>query len=230
MIAVSSFGKDSIGECLRHLRENNNEELKVIVDNGGQSKNYIESIIKMIGLNNAVVVENEGNWEWSAWWKAYNSFPNEDRYLFIHDSMFLKKNSEHIYQYVVDDDDVFIFDTRLNGGWWSSKYDIRNSNTTKQFGKIFSVDRNDFNLVFGSMFACRKKTMQDLQNAGIMSIHANDRCDAEACERLLGIAFDELKKNVIIYPDRKTILPPKPGGRRVTSTNLFDKVRSGRSS
>ena len=230
MIVVSSFKFDSIFRCMKHLKNYNNEEKKVIIDNKGLAAKKIRAAAKMLGLKNLVVVENDGNWEWSAWWTAYNLFPNEDRYLFIHDSMFLKKNVSYIFNEIASEDDIFIFDTREGMGWWSSAYDIKNANSTKKFSQIANTDRNDFNLVFGSMFACYNKTMKDLSEYGIMSISAENRCDAEACERLLGIAFLELGKNIILHKDRKVIYPPNPGEIRKTETDLFIKVRSNRSS
>lgn len=201
MIVIANYKRNFIFENLLNTKKYVKEKI-VVIDNQSDNCDDITEFIKKNKIN-ALAFTSDKNWEWSAWWDAYKRFPNEDRYMFIHDSMFVTQPCYLFYR-GINDNTVSIFDTR-NPGWHMSSYRLQNSRLSLEFLKKFKYDKADFRLVFGSMFCCNGKILKDMNSRGLMNMSANNREEAEASERLLGIYFKKFNIKVNVYNKNRQI-------------------------
>lgn len=86
--------RNFIYQLVDDIRKFHEEEKIVIVDSDSEDKSYFElqSLYKNIQI---LDVKNE-NYHVGAYWIAYNAFPDEDFYYFLHDSMRVKDNLDFL--------------------------------------------------------------------------------------------------------------------------------------
>jgi hypothetical protein len=229
MIVISNFKREFIFHNLNLLKDqsNTNKHGKILViDNQSKDCSDLNKYMKENGINGEAII-NDGNWEWSAWWKAYSTYPNEEKYLFIHDSMFVTPKTEVIFDTVNNDGHVLIFDTR-RAGWWSSKYDIKGCDLSRKVLNHIKYFKQDFHLVFGSMFCCTRGVLEKMKNDGLMNFVSTDRTEAEAAERLLGVYFKSKNIKTFLLKKHKTIVHSRYKNFEI-GDRLFLKFRPTRS-
>lgn len=201
MIVIANYGRNFIFKNLSNLKKLTNEKI-LVIDNNSKDCKDISDFMSNNNINGKSIL-NKDNWEWSAWWAGYYDSPNEDKYMFIHDSMFINKPTDFFFS-GLNNKTVSIFDTR-NPGWHISKYNIKNCDLSIKFLNKFKYNKTDFRLVFGSMFCCNNKILRDMNSRGLMGFSAKNRTEAEAAERLLGVYFKKFGINTVVNNKNKII-------------------------
>ena len=231
MIVIATAGKTFIKENFKYISKFNSHEKICIVDNLNKGNDYIEGIKREHPNMDIKLINSKENLrEWGSWWAAYNKYPNEEQYCFIHDSMYLKKPIKNIT--TNDKDSVYCFSVRR--GWVNSAH--KKSEFMKNFSKTYSIPiegGNSFFLIFGCMFIASNQVMKKIRSKGIMKTYAKTRSEACTSERALGHVFKNLGIKINFFSDKSPSGKNSKGTAKlsnfvVTENELYIKIRSGR--
>lgn len=224
MIVICTYGNDFIIENLNYVKKYNKKH-KVVIVNNAMSVNK-ENIQKRFSDLKISIIDRKDNLrEIGSWWAAYEKFPNEPWYCFVHDSMYLKKDASLL----TPKEGVFVFSSKKG---WNGNHHMK-SRVGEDFYKLIGKPTSNIYLVFGCMFVCPNSVMKKLKEKGITKIHAKSRSEAMSSERLMGLCFARM--NIPMKVFTKIIPSGKKGNSAASRSNwvrtendLYVKIRSGR--
>jgi len=95
-VIACKFNKEKpvIYNLVNSIRKYHETEKIVIVDSDSQDKSYFE--LKNMYQNVEILNVMNKHYHVGAYWIAYNAFPEEDFYYFMHDSMLVKDNLDYL--------------------------------------------------------------------------------------------------------------------------------------
>lgn len=154
-----------------------------VVDSNSSDKSYFDDIKKY----DNVIIEDVGNiyYQIGANWHAYKTYPDEDFYYFLHDSMRIKANLDYLKK---EDLTVFMYFHRF-GGFEAFSTKIDNETKFKyKFGG---------NGVQGPIYFCKNKVMKTLLEMGADKILPTTKQETGACEGCYGFFFEDIGYDLI---------------------------------
>ena len=166
-------------ELVDGIRKFHPYERIVIVDSGSDDKSYFE--LQDIYPN--IIVEDVCNKGWmvGAYWHAYNKYPDEDFYYFLHDTMRIKANIDYMKQQ--DLTLLFTFYRSEPFNKWSNRVTCETN--------IKYYNTNGFGC-FGPTFMCKNHVMKKLKELGCGNIIPTDKIGVGCCEGMYGFFFEHL--------------------------------------
>lgn len=154
------------------------DEPVCIVDNASPDRSYQADFPDLPILNVA-----ESHYEAGAWWTAFAVFPDEPYYFFLHDSMVVQESLESyktkplwVPGYLADFGGCSAYHQQL-----IKEFIAR---TTYTFPERFYG-------AAGNVFFCQNDLMRRMKDRGMDQLLPKDKREAEAMERVWGIAFQQ---------------------------------------
>jgi hypothetical protein len=152
----------------------------VIVDTASPDRTYMP---EARALGAEIVTLDENIWDTGVWWYAHKTFKNEPFFYFLHDSTRVRAD---LTRYA---------DRPLTITGYQEKYDGCVERHKRRIPEIvrevYGRDVPDpFYSCACSLFFCQREVLDKLAAAGLDRIAVRDRTDAEAMERVWGIAFE----------------------------------------
>ena len=114
-----------------------------------------------------------------AYWHAYESFPDEDFYFFMHDSMLVKANLDYLKTRELVT--MCFFDRNQgNFNFWSNKVE----------STLNIPYKNEGLGCYGPIFFCKNSVMKSLDKLNVGSILPNNKQETGYCEGMYGFLFE----------------------------------------
>ena len=135
------------------IREYHADEKIVVVDSNSNDKSYFEKISQY-----DVIVEDVSNENWmiGAYWHAFNKFPNEEFYFFMHDSMRVKSNLD----FLKEKDLTIMMHFERAGGYFDEWNEIIGDKLKYNYEKKGGG-------CCGPIFFCKNKVMAKMKENGV---------------------------------------------------------------
>lgn len=206
---------DFIYNCVRSIKENHPESPILIVDSNSPDKSYF----KLNQLENVEIADiGNQNYDTGAYWYAYKNKPNYDSYIFLQDSIYIKKP---LYQYLSNSlTSIRFFISRKSIGKFkfitgrnhafkyilAKRFNIKNMPEIDGYGfdspdqiewcenqlkKTSYFFPNIWNSLFGPMMICDRSVFTKLSNKGFDKILPTNKLEQMCMERLFGIALTQ---------------------------------------
>jgi hypothetical protein len=167
-----------------------NEKIAV-VDSDSEDKSYFNFLDDDIIIHD---IQNK-NYTLEAFFQAYIRNPDEDFFYNIHDSI------------IIQSDLSFIKDKELTvmRYWDSPPVPMgrdKNDNDLVDWANPIMIDNLGYGVpgfykgIFGPIFMCSRKVMDDMSHAGFFNIKPEDKWQACAMERITGIVLENLGYDV----------------------------------
>lgn len=155
------------------IRSYHKDDKIVIVDSDSSDKSYFEDLKKY-----NVIIEDVKNRNWmiGAYWYAFNKYPNEEYYFFMHDSMRVKSN---LNMYKNNELTILAYFNRNIGNYngWSDM--VKTITLYKDYSNIGSG-------VYGPIFFCKNIVMQKLKEKNVHLILPENKEGTWYSERAYG--------------------------------------------
>lgn len=164
-------------QLVKDIRTYHPTEKIVVVDSDSNDKSYFE-ILKEYD----VIIEdvNNNNWMVGAYWHAYNKYPNEEFYFFLHDSMRVKANLDYLKER--DLVTLMNFDRVLgNFNTWGERITLES-----EYNYL-----NEGSGCYGPIFFCKNKVMKRMLEMGANKFLPNNKAETGYCEGCYGFFFEE---------------------------------------
>jgi hypothetical protein len=192
-IIPCKFDKENpiIFECVQAITDHHPGDLIAIIDSDSEDKGYqkdFDSQVKFYDVKNR-------HYALEAYRIGYEDNQDENFFYCIHDSLIIQSN----ISFVEKSDFTTV-------RWWKSP------------PSVFDIDENGFDLsiwaneqmqmhlgyqipseykgVFGPMFFCSRKVMEDFKNSGLFNIRPKRKLESCATERIVGIVSSKLGYDV----------------------------------
>lgn len=205
---------NSIFNCVDSIKKFYHNPNIVVIDSDSPDKKYFEVLKKK---KITVVNAKNKNYDTGAYWYAFKKYKNVKFFYFLQDSIVLKKN---LSEYEKKDLTTIRYFYSINkvGGFVFQKTKKNFINKIKDFLKINNIKKHDIygfdfleqinwsiqqlkktnyfmpNLwvsVFGPMFMCKRKVMNNLYKNNFYKIMPKNKIQQMTMERLFGIAFQQ---------------------------------------
>lgn len=144
--------------------------------------------------NVRVLTYENDNYCEGALWRAYNQFPKEDFFYWIHDSLIIQDNLEYLkssdlttvrYFYPPKFDNTFGFGSYDNLAWGKNR-----------LLTTCNLQITDYIGVFGPMFMVKRIVLEQVEKLRFNLVLPTNKNEAVSMERLWGIIFSYLRKDV----------------------------------
>jgi hypothetical protein len=165
-------------QLVTDIRQHHPHEKILVVDSNSTDKSYFQALSEF-----QVIVEDIGNENWmiGAYWHAYKKFPNEDYYFFLHDSMRVKANLDHLKLDPLVT--LCYFDRSIsNFNTWSGRVE-------NELGIPYSTEGKG---CYGPIFFCENEIMRKLASLGADSLLPANKQETGYCEGMYGFFFEYL--------------------------------------
>jgi hypothetical protein len=164
-------------QLVEDIRKYHPDEKIVVVDSDSEDKSYFETLVKY-----DVIIEDVSNKNWmiGAYWHAFNKFPDEEFYFFMHDSMRVKANLDFLKE--EDLTTVMYFDrsnTHFNG--WSEMINNESKYRYNHTG----------NGCYGPMFFCKNKVITKMKEMGADKFLPKSKAETGMCEGCYGFFLED---------------------------------------
>jgi hypothetical protein len=148
----------------------------LVVDSDSTDKSYVEQL-KVFGVTVADICNR--NWMVGAYWYGYNTYPNEEFYYFLHDSMVLKGNIDYLRE--ADLTTLMYFDRTIgNFNSWG--------NLITAHSKYFYV--NSGLGCYGPIFFCKNIVMYRMRQMRADIFLPRTKAETGYCEGAYGFFFE----------------------------------------
>ena len=167
-----------IFDLVASIREFHPDEKICVVDSDSSDKSYSSELEKydVIFLD----AKNK-NYMIGAYWHAYCSFPNEEYYYFLHDSMLVKSNLDYLKNRELIT--LCYFDrNQSNFNTWSRR--VENELGIPYFNEGLGC--------FGPIFFCKNSVMKSLDSMKVHLLLPESKEETGYCEGLYGFFFEHL--------------------------------------
>ncbi len=189
LIVISSKSPNNILlQCIEELYKiqikNNKSEYKICVIDSDSDKYDVYFKVKKQFPDVEIYIIKNKNYEYGAWKKAYEIYPNFNIYFCIQDSMIITKQID-----LNDLNDTNAYIWKHNSGYFSHPVikdkgieHIKTTNLNYQ-----DIIDTHFSLAYGSIFIVTNKTLDDMLHT--LTILPTDKTGSCVYERSLGIYF-----------------------------------------
>jgi len=159
------------------IRKYHNDEKIVVVDSDSDNKSYFKDLYQ---LNVHVMNIQNRNWMIGAYWSAFNAFPDEEFYYFLHDSMNVKGNLDCFKEKELTI--LMYFDRKIgNFNTWGDK--ITQESKYEYFFDGLGC--------YGPMYFCQNKVMSHMKDMGAEKFLPSNKAETGYCEGCYGFFFEE---------------------------------------
>jgi hypothetical protein len=219
IITCRNSNNNHITNCVKSIRDSDNKDIICIVDSDSPDKSYFNQVLEY-----DVIIEdiNNQNYIDGAIWYCYEKYTDIDFFYVLHDSMIVNKILTPI-----TDNDFTVF-SYFEGLPFDSeqqlKYSIDMINSVNL--DINDVQLNTLAGLFGTIFFCKRKILEELKNLGLNKILPTNKLEACASERIWGIFLYKLGINIRLNYLRKFI---NQNTEFDDKTNYITKIFGGRS-
>ncbi len=169
-------------QLVQSIRKYHPTDKIVIVDSDSPDKSYF-NILKQYD----VIIEDVQNKNWmiGAYWYAYEKYPNEKFYYFLHDSMLVKNNLDYLKQ---NDLTILCYFDRTIGNFnsWSERINLETKYSYNQFGLG----------CYGPIFLCKNKVMKRMFEMGANKLLPKSKEETGYCEGCYGFFLEEQGYNL----------------------------------
>lgn len=169
-------------ELVSQIKNYHPKEKIVIVDGSSDDKNYFEKVKEF-----NVIIEDIDNKNWmvGAYWHAFKKYPTEDFYFFLHDSMKIKSNLDHLK----NNDLTLLATFNRNVGPSFNQWNDRIKFETL-------IDKNYINNngkgCYGPIFFCKNKVMKKLLELNLDILLPTCKVETGYMEGAFGLFFETL--------------------------------------
>jgi hypothetical protein len=203
----------SIFNCVDSILKFYKNPKIVVIDSNSPDKSYFKELIKK--KVTILDVKNK-NYDTGAYWIGYKRFPNYKFYYFLHDSIFLKQNLKFYEQFNLTTLRFFMSINMVGrfkikksrDKFYKSFSSLIKKNKTlyycngfddsKQIQWCFDqIKKTNYFVpktwvsVFGPIFFCKPRVLQNLIKKKFDKILPKNKVQAQGMERLFGIAFQQ---------------------------------------
>jgi len=182
----------------------------LVLDSCSEDQSYMKELYNFD--NTILFAEENKNFIDSAVWFAYHTFPDEEHYFVLHDSMEIHKSLECFKENDFTSFMYFRVDKSLlqaGRGWhnqqmkYKAKFELE-SKTTFKF-------MEEFVGLMGITFIARRKILTELHTKGLQNILPTNKEGMCTSERIWGMCLNQIgidiTKNTIAGEDRKQSNP-----------------------
>lgn len=191
-------------DLVPQIREHHPDEKIVVVDSDSVDKSYFDEVRK-----HGAIVEDVANKHWmiGAYWHAYKTYPNEDYYIFLHDSTKIKGNTDHL-----KDKDLFMLATfnRAVAPSFTAWNDRILNETTIDPKYVTKKGRGCYAIIYG----CKGHVMQQLLDKGADKLMPRNKAETGIMEGTWGLFLESLGYDLdecALYGDILAL--ESPGGK-----------------
>lgn len=178
----------SVMDCVGSIIRYHPEEPIVVVDSDSEDRSYFD-VLKSSGVT--VCDVHNKNYEAGALWHAYHEFPGQPHYVFIHDSLILKKS---ISSFMGEGRTVAMmyFDENLNSNTNVIRIDDALAYVREVIGQTRYTMETDVIGMFGIMGVYSADILGKLKESGLMTaMRPVDKFQAGITERIMGICLKQ---------------------------------------
>ena len=151
----------------------------LVVDSNSEDRSYVDEVFEL-GAE-SYQAGNE-NYETGAWWFAYENYPGEWFYYFVHDSCEFLHSMHWVKDYEVS--------TFMSLPGWSHAGQVHVDWGQKHIiNSDYAFMVEGFSLCFGSMMFIQRSLLNKLHDKGFHKILPSDKIGSCSMERLWGIAL-----------------------------------------
>lgn len=168
-------GRSWIREAVERAHTHMPNEKVVVVDSDSPDKSYFGEVdAEVLDVANAC-------YETGAWWTAFEAFPDEDYFFFLHDNLFIQEPIER----------KPFFTPATFEGWFGCQghHVEQTKNMCAQVGLTIP---HPFHSCLGSMFGCERSLLTKLAMSDMSRLRPTDRTGSQVMERIWGIAWASL--------------------------------------
>lgn len=174
-----------IKECVESITKFHPEEKIVIVDSQSEDKSYYQ----LFSDNKNVDILDDCNPYRvpGALWETYKKYPNEPYYVFIQDSVIIKKSLDEY----LSSSDKFISFMYFPENAGAEGYDVTREVLSKTTYKVPEPSDQIYG-VFGPLFIIKNELMVKFKESGLMDVlKSTSKHECKACERIFGICAEQ---------------------------------------
>ena len=182
--------KSNIRNVVSQLVKLHPTERILVIDSYSNDQSYMDDISQ---YSNVVLAEENQHFMDSAIWFAYFTFPDEEHYFFLQDSMEIHKNLNEFKNQEFTSFMWFPVDRELlakGRGWHNPEQ--------KDYARNVLAENTDFEFpeefigLFGITFACQRHVLTKLHERGMSKILPRNKQEMCATERLWGICLKQI--------------------------------------
>ena len=180
-----------IFQCIESIKTHMPNEKIAVVDSNSADTSYLSELDKDIIIYD---IKNN-NYTLEAFYQAYLDNQDEEYFFNIHDSIIIQSDLSFVKQK----------DLTVLRYWHSPPVPMGRNKDDSDLVDWANPIMNQhlgygvpamYKGVFGPIFMCKKKVMDDLTNCGFFNIKATDKFEACAMERITGIVLENLGYDV----------------------------------
>lgn len=179
------ISESPVKECVDSIIKFHPNEKIIIVDSQSEDKSYYDFFSD---CGNVDILDNCNPYRVpGALWETYKKYPNESYYVFIQDSVILKKSLDQYLQ----SDDKFISFMYFSENANADSYDVIQRILSQTSYKIPEPFEEIFG-VFGPIFIVKNEMMVKFKERGLMDVlKSSSKHECKACERIFGICAEQ---------------------------------------
>jgi hypothetical protein len=174
-----------VKECVNSISKFHPEEKIVIADSQSEDKSYYDFFCNNKNID---ILDNVNfNRVPGALLETYKKYPNEPYYIFLQDSVILKKSLDHY----LNSEDQFISFMYFPENAGYEGYDIIVDKISKTRYKVPEYNQQIFG-VFGPLFIIKNEMMEKFKTSGLFDIlTSSTKSECKAFERIFGICAEQ---------------------------------------
>lgn len=184
-------GMSRIVRAVKSAREHMPEERILVVDSASPDKSYMEEV-RTLGAEIADI--NNKHYEAGAWWYAFKTYPEEQRYYCIHDSCFFT-GSLHAFASA----NTPVSTMLALRGWHGEGQSFASEFLPHTKYKV--PTDNNFSLLLGTMMFIDRSLVERLLASGATKLLPRSKGESQAMERVIGIVLAQEG-----YPDVPSLM------------------------
>lgn len=179
------ISQSPVKECVDSIIQFHPNEKIVIVDSQSEDKSYYDFFSDYENVD--ILNDCNPHRVPGALWETYKKYPNEPYYVFIQDSVILKKSLQTYF----DSIDKFISFMYFPETAGAEGYDITAKVLSETTYKVPEPNAQIFG-VFGPLFIIKNELMIKFKESGLMnSLKSTSKHECKACERIFGICAEQ---------------------------------------
>ncbi len=176
-------------KLVEQIRQFHPKEIIMVVDSASEDKNYFNELSKYEVI--VADIDNK-NWMIGAYWHGFKSFPDEEFYFFLHDSVKIKANLD----YLKEKDLMMIANFNREVSPSFNAWNERIKNETLIDHKFI---KNNGKGCYGPIFGCKNKVMKQLLELKCDNLLPINKAETGYMEGAMGLFFEALGYNLDDY-------------------------------
>lgn len=184
------FSKNSnIIDLVKSIAELQPTEKILVVDSFSDDKSY-QNVLYSYNKN-IIIAEQNKNYVDSATWFAYNTFPEEEFFYVLHDSMILHKSLEKFKSELFTS--IMWFDCVVGESW---KKDVQINYTKESLLKTKFKFQDTFVGLFGITFFTHRSILKKLKDGELDKILPTNKNEMTASECIWGMSLEQINVDI----------------------------------